>query len=113
MTTLVVTILLPRSWFPRTIVVAGGLWALLPDLYWVSPVATGRLKEIHQTAVWTDLFWLHRTLDQVDPSDSKLVVVVMAMFFLVATAIAEARDYRAPEPIETVYEKTTESESTQ
>lgn len=113
MTTLLVTILLPRSWFPRTLVMTGGLWALLPDLYWVSPVATQRLKAIHQTAIWTDVFWLHRTLDQVDPSDSKLVVVVMVVFLLIATAIAEARGYRAPKPVRAVYDKTTESESTQ
>lgn len=111
MTTLLVTMLLPRSWFPRTLVMLGGLWGLLPDLYWVSPVATQRLEEIHHTAIWTDIFWFHRTLDQVDPSDSKLIVVMTVVFLLTATALAEVRDYTAPAPVRRVYGEGTESES--
>lgn len=43
-----------------------------------------------------DLFWLHRTLDRLDPGDSKLVAAGLLAFFMLTTVVAEWREYRAP-----------------
>jgi hypothetical protein len=73
MTTLLITILVPNIRYPRTFLLAGDGWAMLPDLHWVSPVYTQQLRAFHESSLWTDLFWLHRTLDRVDPSDSNTI----------------------------------------
>jgi hypothetical protein len=67
----------------------------------VSPVAADRLYRIHQTSVR-----LHRTLDRIDPTDSKGVAAV-----LVATLIRERRSYRAPDPIRSAHDDRIQSES--
>jgi len=104
MTTLVVTLLVPTVWFTRTLILAGGGWAMLPDLHWVSPIATQQLYQWHRTSVWTDLFWLHRTWDRVDPTDSTATAAGLVVFLLLATAIAEYRNYRAPLVVESAYQ---------
>jgi hypothetical protein len=87
-TTLLVAFL-PGVRYPRTIVLAGGGWAMLPDLHWVSPVARQQLYRIHQSSPLTDLFWLHRSMDWVDPGDSKAVAAALVAVFLLVTAFAE------------------------
>ncbi len=104
-TTLAVAFLLPNVPFPRTVILAGGGWAMVPDFHWVSPVAADRLREIHQSSPLTDLFWFHRTLDALDPGDSKTVAAGFLAFFLAATALAEWRSYRVPEPVAAAYEE--------
>jgi hypothetical protein len=89
MTTLLVAILLPGVRYPRTVVLAGGGWAMLPDLHWVSPVARQHLHRIHQSSPLTDLFWLHRSMDWVDPGDSKAVAAALVAVLLLVTAFAE------------------------
>jgi len=71
--------------------------------HWVSPVASGQFRT-HQTSLWTDLFWFHRTLDRLDPTDSKAVAAVLLAFFFLATAVAECRSYRTPEVVAATYE---------
>lgn len=102
-TTLVVTFLVPTVWYPRTLVLLGGAWAMLPDLHQVSPVAVAPLRAFHRTP-WADLFWLHRTLDRLDPTDSATVAALLLAGFLLVTALAERRDYRAPARVVRVYE---------
>ena len=110
MTTLVVTLLVPTVWYPRTLVLVGGGWAMVPDFHWVSPVANAQLRQIHETSLLTDLFWFHRTWDRVDPTDSKLVAAGLVALLLVATAVAERRSYHAPavvvDTVETYLETT-------
>ena len=104
LTTLVVTFFVPTVWYPRTVILAGGGWAMLPDFHWVSPVAKTQLHAIHQTSLLTDVFWFHRALDRADPVDSKAIAAAILAFLIVATAIAERRDYEAPGAVTAVYE---------
>ncbi|AFO56611.1 MULTISPECIES: hypothetical protein [Natrinema] len=112
MTTLVVTYLVPTDRYPRTVILLGGGWAMLPDVHWISPIAAERLSAFHRTSVLTDIFWLHRTWDRIDPTDSKSIAAVLLAFLIVATAIAERRDYRAPASVRAAYEEQLSSEST-
>ena len=98
MTTLAVAAVRPRVGYPGTLAVAGGVWAILPDLHWISPVAPRQLHRVHQTSPWVDLFWAHRTLDDVDPTDSKSVAALFVGLLLVATLFAEWRSNRATPP---------------
>jgi hypothetical protein len=104
MTTLLITVLVPNIRYPRTLLLAGGGWAMVPDLHWVSPVFTEQLRAIHQTSPWMDLFWFHRTLDRVDPGDSTAVAAVLIGLLIVATAVAEYRSYRTPDVVKSAYE---------
>ncbi|AGB31235.1 hypothetical protein C488_01294 [Natrinema pellirubrum DSM 15624] len=111
MTTLVVTFLVPTDRYPRTIVLFGGGWAMLPDFHWISPIAAERLRELHQTSALTDIFWLHRTWDRLDPTDSKPIAAGLLAVLFVATAIAERREYRVPRSVETTYREYLDLES--
>ena len=113
MTTLLVTFLVPAVRYPRTLLLAGGGWAMLPDLHWVSPVFTQQLRTVHQTSPWTDLFWFHRTLDRVDPNNSRALAAGFLAFFILTTAIAERRSYRAPEVVKSTYESFPNEESSE
>ena len=104
MTTLLITLFIPAIRYPRTLLLVGGGWAMLPDFHWVSPVFAQELRTIHQTSPWTDLFWLHRTMDQVDPSDSKAIAAVFLVFFILTTMIAEHRSYHTPEVVTSTYD---------
>lgn len=99
MTTLLVTYLVPTVRYPRTITLVGGVWAMVPDVHWVSPVARGPLYDLHFSP-WADLFWFHRTLDGLDPGDSKTVAAVLLAGYGLATVLAERRGYRALASIE-------------
>ncbi len=103
MTTLLI-VLLPSARYPRTAVLVGGGWAMLPDFHWVSPVARETLREIHRSSALTDVFWLHRTLDRLDSSDSPAVAAGFLAALVVATALAEHREYRSPAVVERAYE---------
>lgn len=69
---------------------------MVPDVHHVSPVFTDELHVLHGTSPWMDVFWLHRTLDALDPTDSKAVAALLLAFFIATTMLAERRGYRAP-----------------
>jgi hypothetical protein len=94
LTVLAVTYLVPSAPYPRVVALLGGLWAMLPDAHWVSPVFAAELRAFHASSV-ADLFFLHRTLDVADPTDSRAFAAVLLGCLLVATALAERRSYRA------------------
>jgi hypothetical protein len=99
MTTLVVTLVVPASWYPRTLTLVGGGWAMVPDFHQISPVATEQLRHIHQTSPWTDVFWLHRTLDTLDPTDSTRVAALFIALFIGTSLFAEWWGYHSPKRI--------------
>ena len=113
LTTLLVTFLVPGVWYPRSVILAGGAWAMIPDLHWISPIATDRLREFHNAAVWTDLFWFHRSLDRADPTDSKATAALFLVLLFAATAIAERRGYRALASVEAAYESYADADPTE
>lgn len=94
-TTFVVTYLVPTVWYPRTIAIVGGGWAMLPDAHNVSPVFTEQLRQLHYSSPWMDLFWLHRTLDGLDAANSQAFAVLTVAAFVAMTLVAERRDDRA------------------
>lgn len=113
MTTLVITFLVPDVRYPRTLLLLGGGWAMIPDFHWVSPVAKAQLRAVHQTSLWTDLFWFHRTLDRVDPTDSKTVSAMFLALFMLATVLAEHRSYRVPDAVESTYDAYLDTDSSE
>ena len=102
-TTVLVTVFVPVVWYPRTVVLIGGVWAILPDVHWVSPVAGRQLYALHSSP-WANVFWFHRTLDRVDPTDAKAFAATCVALFVATTAFAEWRDYRAPAAVQSTYE---------
>ncbi|WP_255152537.1 hypothetical protein [Halorarius halobius] len=97
-TVLVVTYLLPGLPYPRAAALAGGVWAMLPDAHWVSPVAAADLKALHASRL-VDVFFLHHSLDTLDPTDSKRVAAALVALFFLVTLVAERREYRALERV--------------
>lgn len=108
-TTFVVTYLVPTVWYPRTVVVLGGGWAMLPDAHNVSPLFTEQLRQLHYASPWMDVFWFHRTLDRVDAANSNAFAVVMLAWFIGMTMVAERRDDRAASLVLAAYESSIES----
>lgn len=92
-TTLGITLLARTVRYPRTVIAIGGVWAMVPDVHLISPVARASLRAFHGS-VGAEVFWLHRTLDRIDPADSKLFAAGMIAFFLVTTLLAEWHSYR-------------------
>ncbi|WP_276272507.1 hypothetical protein [Haloarcula litorea] len=104
LTTLAVTYLVPGVGYPRTLILAGGGWAMLPDAHQVAPVARETLYEVHRSSPLTDLFWFHRTLDAADPGDSTVVAAALLACLIVATLLAERRSHEAPAAVVDAYE---------
>lgn len=102
LTTLVVLVCMPPVWFSRTLSLLGGVWAMVPDAHWLSPIAYRRLAAL-DASMWADLFWFHRTLDRLDPTDSKATAGVCIAFFVAATVCTEFWRARAP-AVETAYD---------
>lgn len=94
MTVLGVAYLLPTVRYPRVVGLLGGVWAMVPDGYWISPVFGPELAGVHDSML-AELFWAHRTLDLADPTDSNVVAAGMVALLLVSTLLAERRGYRS------------------
>lgn len=89
---------LPAVPYPRTVVLFGGVWAMLPDAYRISPVGRSWLFDFHK-GHWADLFWFHRTLDVLDPHDSELAAILAVLLLIGATAATELWELRAAERV--------------
>lgn len=93
LTTLCVTYLIPGV-RARSLIVLGGVWAMLPDIWRITPRYQFEIRVFHASP-WADIFWFHATLDRVDPMDSQVFAFGMLLVFLVITVIAERRNHRA------------------
>jgi hypothetical protein len=91
-TTLLVTLFVPNVTYPRVWTLLGGGWGMIPDIGQVYPHPVAWAFHGSQ---WADVFWFHRTLDVVDVSDSASVGAVAIAAFILTTAVAEHRSYRA------------------
>lgn len=89
-------VLAPRAVRSPAVPVAGGLWAILPDAYWVLPAGSAPVRAIHQSAV-ANVFWLHGWLDAVDPSNARRLAAVALLGLLVVAVLAELS---APERVD-------------
>jgi hypothetical protein len=102
-TALVVTYLLPKLPYPRTVVVLGGVWALLPDAAKLVPTNPD-LVAFHGS-LWADVFWFHRTLDRVDATDSPRLSALLVAVFVLVTFLAERRKYRTFTRVREAYDE--------
>ncbi|SDK72418.1 hypothetical protein [Natronorubrum texcoconense] len=88
--------LVPDVPYPRTLVLIGGGWAMIPDA--AKLASHPALLALHDSPV-ADIFWFHRTLDHLDESDSVRLASVALVIFIVVTSLLERRSYRAPEVV--------------
>lgn len=54
-----------------TLILLGGVWAMVPDVYWITSGYTEPIQAIHDTAL-ANLFWPHRILDVLDLRDTSI-----------------------------------------
>lgn len=97
---LVVILLLGRS--PRRlwpVVLASGLWAIVPDAHWVHPPLREVTKPVIHDTVVSNLFWFHGLVDGsvLDHYDSRArpylsIPLVVAFLWVYAMAVVLERD---------------------
>jgi len=97
--TLLVTLLRPSLCHPRTAVVTGGLWAMVPDGWWLvllfnEPMAAVA-KTLHTSQV-ANLFWFHHFLDthEVGTPLNRAVGALALLVLLVIVVVADRRHDR-------------------
>lgn len=91
--------LLPPVPFQRSLVVLGGIWAMIPDAWRFLPVTASEYAHEFHATPWANVFWFHNVLDRADVGDSHATGVALLAALLCVTVAAEYRDYRAPEPV--------------
>ncbi|MDL0125606.1 hypothetical protein PNQ92_09315 [Halobacterium salinarum] len=96
LTALAALYLLPPTRYARTLVLFGGVWGMLPDIHWVTPVYAAEIKALH-SSVFANVFWLHETLDVLDPTDSRLVGALSLAVFLVTVSLGDHWAYTTRE----------------
>lgn len=96
MTTLIAALVRPRFPYPRTLAAAGGAWALVPDVHWVSPWFVAETLALHDSTL-ANLFWFHRLFDTLDPEKSELLAATMVVGLILMTAVIEVSLRRNPE----------------
>lgn len=84
-TALLVTLLAPRFLHSPTVLVAGGLWAIVPDVHHVLPAGSSTVRALH-VSVWSDLFWFHHYIDRVTPEAEEPFAAVLIGAFVVLPA---------------------------
>lgn len=84
---------LPTVPYPRTVILLGGVWAVLPDVQRITPINRSWFFDLHKS-YWADIFWFHRTIDVLDPNDSEMIAAVLVLFFIGVTVLAEWWEYR-------------------
>lgn len=92
--TAITVALLPDVPYPRTLILVGGGWGLVPDAVKLArhPILTA----FHDSPI-ADAFWFHRTFDRLDVADSVGLATVSLAIFIGVTSILERRSYRTLE----------------
>lgn len=90
MTAILIEMLVPSLRYKRTAIVAGGLFALVPDLHYVTPVYHDAFFAFHESRI-ADIFWFHWTMDKrLEPGrGSQRVAGIALLFFLVTIVVTE------------------------
>lgn len=78
-------LLFSETRYGRTLVVASGLWALVPDLHYLVPDWSAQTGGASLT-VLGDVFWFHRTLDGLVTGRGTRPNAALALGFLCVTA---------------------------
>lgn len=92
LTALAALYLLPATQYARTLVLLGGIWGMLPDVHWVTPVYATELKALH-SSVFMNIFWFHESLDVLDPTDSYTVAAAVVGVFVGVTLVGDRWEY--------------------
>ena len=77
-----------RVRFKQTLILLGGVWALLPDIYQLAPTYTKWMEVIHDSTAG-NIFWFHRMFDLLDSTDSYLVAALAVGVWIGVTLIVE------------------------
>lgn len=88
-TTVLVALLPGRIRISRTLVLFGGIWALVPDTYKLASTYIGWMVGVHNSPLG-NLFWFHQLVDVLDPADSYFVLVVAVSMWIGVTITVEA-----------------------
>lgn len=96
-TSLILGFFAPEISYQRTWAVAGGIWALVPDFHYVSPVYQDLLFGI-KAGPLGNLFWFHRILDQLSKGrGSREEAFVMVFVLLLGTFLIEYVNRELPD----------------
>ncbi|TYL36410.1 hypothetical protein CV102_22560 [Natronococcus pandeyae] len=88
-TAILVHLFFPSLRYKMTVIVGGGIWALIPDLHGITPVYTDVFYAL-DTSRWADLFWFHRTMDRLEVgAGSPRVALVFAGALVIIVALGE------------------------
>ncbi|ESP87584.1 hypothetical protein [Candidatus Halobonum tyrrellensis] len=87
-TALLLAAVAPRLVRSPTLLAFGGLWGMLPDAYWVSPVGLEFIHSVH-VSPWANLFWFHGYLDRIDPADTNTFAAEMLALLVVSLPLIE------------------------
>lgn len=87
-TALLLMLVAPRLLLSPTVVIVGGVWAMIPDAHNVLPVGAEFVHSLHHST-WSNLFWFHHFLDRVDPTDSTTFAAGAVLLLLVVVPASE------------------------
>lgn len=88
-TALILGFFAPQIKYQRTLTIVGGMWALVPDLHYVSPIYADVLVGIKASFIG-NLFWFHRLLDELSQGrGTRGEAFLMVIFLLLATLLTE------------------------
>lgn len=74
--------------YKRTGIVFGGIWSLIPDTVGVIPIYADVFQQLDESR-WTNLFWFHRTMDQLEEGagSPRVALALTGILVLVVTII--------------------------
>lgn len=72
-----------------TMLIGGGIWGLVPDVHWVTPVGGELLYSFHHS-ILANLFFFHRVIDRLDPENSRPLAAFSLCLLLSVAVILEA-----------------------
>lgn len=88
MTALLVWVLAPGHRHRTTLIVLGGLWALVPDLHYILPPRYAESFQGIKHTVVGDVFWFHATFDRLVQGEGTRVGGAVALGFLLVVVFA-------------------------
>ncbi|MEF8902195.1 MAG: hypothetical protein V5A25_13395, partial [Halovenus sp.] len=87
-----VHLLLRDSQYGLSVITLGGLWGVIPDAHGFLPVYADAVRQVEESA-WADIFWFHRTMDQLEKgAGSPQVTLALVVVLVVVVAVLEWRD---------------------
>ena len=87
-TALLLALIAPHLLRSPTVLVAGGVWGMLPDIHWVLPRGSELVRSFHTTP-YANLFWFHHYLDRVDPTNAETFAAAAVGALLAVLLICE------------------------